>query len=317
MTDYEGTIFGDLRIPYFELHEDLKNPYSEKDVIIETPKTAFEIPDPVVRSFKDRLAEQKAKDAALNGRKYFDNPAARLVGYSVDDDNHKLHLNIQDTMYSAFSATNKSIDNPEVARMVSERGKSFENLNDGLANAIGVNVNLFSVPDNSMVIIERSQALDQYPGMLGIPAGFFNPKKHNYTPFNVAKAEVEEEVGVPVEDVKMFGLGRACDDRHSEFLMTAKTPYSKEKILSAPKTGKWEGKIRPENIIPFEPKNIMKLLTKTVSGEPKGVPKDTGYWIAGKSPSWVPAHWKAVQAELINQFGFDEVWNAYDETRRT
>lgn len=315
--EYAGTIFGDLKIPCFELHENLVQPYKESDIIIEKSSAPFEIPDPIVRSYKDRLAEERAKDAALHGRKYFDNPAARLVSYSVDDDKHQLHLNLQDAMYSDFSATNKSIDNPLVKTMVSQRGSDMENLNDGLANAIGVNVNLLSEPDNSIVIIERSPALDQYPGLYGIPAGFFNPKKSDYNPFNIAKSEAHEEVGVPIEEINMFGLDRACDDRHIEVLMTAKTPYTKEKILSAPKSGKWEGKIKPENIIDFEPKKIMKLLTKTVSEEPKGVPKGTNYWVPGQSPAWAPAHWKAVQAELINQFGFDEVWNAYEEARRT
>jgi hypothetical protein len=314
--DYRGTVFGDLLVPYFELHENLKEPYKEKDVVITKTPTHFEIPDLKVRSFKEKLAEAKKLDAEKNGRKYFDNPATRLVNYSVDDDNHKLCLELQETTYSTFSATNKSVDNVEVKRMIEERGASYDNLDDGLANAIGVNVNLFSIPDNSIVIMERSMNSDQYPGLFGIPAGFFNPVKHNYNPFNTGRMEVEEEVGVPVEELLMFGLGRALDDRHTEILMTAKTPYTKEQILSAPKTSRWEGKIKPENIMSFEPEKIMKLLTKTIHEEPKGIPRDTGAWVVDRSPSWVGAHWKAISDQLIYEFGFDEVWNAYEETRR-
>jgi ADP-ribose pyrophosphatase YjhB (NUDIX family) len=316
MENYECERFGDLLIPFYDLHENPQHPYEERDVVIRKKPNTFEIPDSKVRSFKDRLIEMKKADALKNKRVLFDSPTARLAGFSVNDDQHTLYLDVQDTTYFTNAATNKSLDVPEVRRMIEERGSSLSNLDDGLANSIGVSVNILSRPDNCLVIIERSQSLDQYPDLLGLPAGFFNPQKHNYSPFNTGRMEVEEEIGVPIEKIRLFGVGRAGDDRHGEILMTAETPYTKEKILSAPKTAKWEGKITPSNIVPFEPDKLMKLMTKTIKEEPKGVPKGTGAWVTGRSPAWVPAAWEALKTLMVNEFDFDEVWNAYEETRR-
>lgn len=317
MTEYHGQVFGDLLVPFYELHENIMAPYQEKEVILRKVPGEFEIPDARVRSLKDRILEMKKADAEKNKTTFFDSPAARLVGYSVNDDDHKVYIDVQDTTYFTNAATNKSLDNQEVKRMLEERGSSYENLEDGLANIIGVSVSVLSKPDNSLLIVERSQNVDQYPGLLGLPAGFFNPKKHNYNPFNTARMEVEEEVGIPIENLKMFGLGRALDDRHGEILMTAETPYTAEKIISAPKTAKWEGKITPSSIVPFEPEKLMKIMIRTIKEEPRGVPKGIGAWVVGKSPSWVPAAWEDVKSLMINKSRFDEVWNAYEETRKT
>jgi len=342
--NYSCTIFGDLRVPYFELHGNVKRPYSGKEIIckpifLKGEEESFEIPDFEVKSFKDRLVEAKRKEAESQGRTLFDGPMVRLKDYSVDDELHLLNLELQRTSFFTFTATNKSIDNPEVRRMVDERGPSYTNLNDGLANPIGVNVVLISEPDNAIVITKRSEKLAQYPGLYGVPAGFMNPDKDRlhfkeqdspvkdselgsvaypekffYAPTITGEREVKEEMGVPIIESSAIELGRAGDDKHLEFSMVAKTPYTKEKILSAPKTSKWE--TQQINIVPFEPKEVMKYLVETVKEEPKGVPKGTGVWIPGKSPAWVPAQWEAVKAHLISEFDFDEVWNAYEETRR-
>jgi len=346
--NYQGTVFGDLLVPYFELHENLENPYTQDDVVCRpsfwkdgASEKVFEIPDLEVRKLKDRLVEQKKEDAKLNKRVFFDGSLVRLKEYSLNDEIHKLYLELQRTSFFTFSATNKSLDNPEVRRMINERGASYTNLDDGLANPIGVNIVLISKPDNAIILTKRSGKLSQYPELYGIPAGFMSAEKDRkyfkeqdapvtgsefgpitytekfvYNPFLTAKREVTEEAAnnITIDSIKMMGNGKAVDDRHNEFQMIAETPSTVEKILSAPKSSKWE----TEKLfgVPFNPKNAMEYLTKTIKEEPKGVPKGTGAWVPGKSPEWVPAHWKAVHSALIQKFGFDEVWNAYEETRR-
>jgi 8-oxo-dGTP pyrophosphatase MutT (NUDIX family) len=314
---YSCTTFGDLKVPYFEIHEDVGTPYKEEEVTI-LPKDKskigmFEIPDLKVRSFKDDLVKSKREEAEAKGRIFFDGPQTRLIEYDIDELSHKVNLLLDGTSYFTFNATNKSLDNPEVRRMLEERGSSYYNLDDGLANPIGVNLNVISEPDNSIIITKRSEKLSMYPSLKGTPAGFFEPIKHNYNLFNAARAEAKEEAGIPVDEIKMIGLGRAGDDRHIEVLMTAKTPYNKEKILAAPKSAKWEH--QKMELVPFEPKEVMKHLTETIKEEPQGVPKNTGVWIPGKSPAWCPGQWEVVKDQLINEFGFDEVWQAYEDTR--
>jgi 8-oxo-dGTP pyrophosphatase MutT (NUDIX family) len=345
--DYACQPFGDLMVPYFEIHENVKRPYSSEDVIISpkflksedptmTGEKAFEIPDLKVRNLEKEIAQARKEEAEKKGKVWFNGPMVRLENYSLNDDEHLLYLTLGRTNYATFSATNRSVDNPEVKRMLEERGSSYTNLNDGLADPIGVGVIIHSIPDDVIVITKRSEKLDQYPGLRGLPAGWLNPdtdrrcfrehdslidimelgplEKFVYNPFETARREVEEEVGVKSENINMIGFGRAGDDRHLEFLMTAETSYTAEKILSSPKVSKWES--QKIELVPFEPKEVMKYLTETIEEEPKGVPKGTGVWVPGKSPKWVAAAWHGVNSALINEFGFDKVWKAYEETRQ-
>ena len=304
---YPGEVFGDLKIPYVELHEDVGKPYSEKEVKVKITGM-FEIPYPKVRKFKEELVEKKRKEAEEKGRSFFDGSMVRLSGYNVDDTNHKLFLEGERTSYFTFAATNKSIDKEMVREMMKLRGDSYLNLNDGLANPIGVNVGLVSEPDNMMIITKRSEKLGQYPDLHGIAAGFMNPDKDR-SPFDTARREVKEEMGVDIKDLKMFGIGRAGDDRHIEAQMYATTDYTTEEIQSAPKSGKWEH--TEIHYVDFTPKDVMSYLTRTISEEPAGVPPGTGVWMPGESPKWVPAQWKVVLDILTREYGFDKVWEEY------
>ncbi|MCD6477692.1 MAG: NUDIX domain-containing protein [Candidatus Aenigmarchaeota archaeon] len=308
MVEYKGEVFGDLKIPFVVLHEDAKKPYSEDEVETNLSSSIFEIPDSIVRNFKEEVVEKKRKEAEEKGKAFFDGPMTRLEDYTVDDTDHKLYLYLERTSYFTFAATNKSIDKEMVREMMKLRGDSYLNLNDGLANPIGVNVGVVSESDNVIIITRRSEKLSQYPGLYGIPAGFMNPDKDK-TPFDTARREVEEEMGIDVNDLKMIGIGRAGDDRHVEALMSAITDYTTEEIEAAPKSGKWEHV--EINYVDFTPKDVMNHLTKTISEEPAGVPPGTGVWIPGKSPSWVPAQWRSVMDILINEYGFKDVWEEY------
>jgi len=53
MVEYKGEVFGDLKIPFVVLHEDAKKPYSEDEVETNLSSSIFEIPDSIVRNFKE------------------------------------------------------------------------------------------------------------------------------------------------------------------------------------------------------------------------------------------------------------------------
>jgi len=309
---YLGTVFGELRVPYFDLHTDVNNSYSERDVIFNEMPGTFEIPDLKVRAFRDRLLEKERENAAKKGKEFVDVIKARLVGYSINKDNHILYLTLQKANFSSHLATNLSLTNPEVMRMLKERGDNYRNLDDGLANITGTNTCLLSIPDNAILLTKRSEELRQYPGLRGVaPAGFTIPPRDGFNLFNTVKNEAEQEVGIEIDKPRISSLGRALDDRHSQVLFMAETSYTGKQILSAPKSGKWEH--RKLMMVDFEPIEVMKHLTITVKEEPEGVPKGTGVWIPDKTPEWDPAHWMATNAMLIKKYGFDEVWNAYQE----
>lgn len=309
--EYSGIVFGELRVPCFQLYEDVSNPYSEEDVIFKEMSGTFEIPDLKVRIFRDKMLERERENSAKKGEEFVDGVKARLVGYSINKDNHTMYLTLQKANFSSHLATNLSLTNPEVMRMVKERGDDYRNLDDGLSNITGTNIGLISTPDNSIVLTKRSEELRQYPGLFGIPAGFAIPPRDDFNLFNTVRRESQQEVGVPLDKIQMIGVVRSLDDRHPGGLFMATTSYTGEQILAAPKSGKWEHK--DIIIVPFEPKKVMGLLTETIKEEPPGVPKGTGTWIPGKSPKWDPTHWEVTTAMLIKKYGFDEVWNAYQE----
>ena len=134
--NYPCTVFGDLRIPYFEFHNDVERPYSSEEVICrpfilkDATEDAFEIPDSTVKGSKDKLAETKRKEAENQRKVFFDGPMVQLKSYSVNDELHKLNMDLGRTSFFTYAATNKSVDNEEVKRMVNEVSKSIYQINN-------------------------------------------------------------------------------------------------------------------------------------------------------------------------------------------
>ncbi len=304
--NYPCTNFGPLRIPYYPCVEDPENPYRETDVEIIVNPEKFRIPDERVREFMEKNVKEREKQAIKEGKAFFDGPMTRLYDYVVDDENHKLILYVQPTSYFTFAFTNKRLDEDIVWQMVEKRGKEYTNLDDGLANPIGNNI-LVITDDGYVVLNKRSEKLSQYPGLYGIlPAGFTSPEKDRHNPFNTARREAQEELGVKIKNLFLIGLGRAGDDRHSETEFIAGTNYTINEVLSTPKSGRYEA----QRIIPveFNPRKLAYYLTRTVKDIPKGAVKRGNTWIPGKSPAWVPAQWKVTVDALIKEHGFDKVY---------
>ena len=132
--DYPCTSFGPFRVPYFSLVENVENPYKEKDVEVMVSEKKFQIPDKKVRKFMEENVKKREERTKKEGKVFFDGPLVRLYNYVVDDENHKLELDVQRTSYFTFAFTNKSLDEEIVWQMVKKRGKEYENLDDGLAN---------------------------------------------------------------------------------------------------------------------------------------------------------------------------------------
>lgn len=288
--------FDGLRVPYVEIHEDPENPYNESEVHTKMVGS-FEIPDLKVRNFKEELVSSKEEEAKKNNKSFFDGSAMRLKKYTIDDSNHQVYLDLEKTSFFTYAATNKSTDKEPVKTMLKERGDSYQNLDDGLANPIGVNNVLLSRPDNSVVIMQRSPNLAVYPDCFGVPAGFFNSDKDGISLYRCSSREIKEESGVGISKSEMLGFGRD-EDRHFEFLMLTETEWPVEKIKAAPKSAKWESS--QIYYIDFEPRPVMKYLTKTIDG---------------KTVKWVPSQWNAVMKALVRKYGFDDVWDAYQNIK--
>ena len=215
--NYKCTIFGPLRIPYYVLNEDPKNPYKKDEIHMNVNPEPFEIPDERVKKHMEENVKHREEQARKEGKVFYDGPMARLTGAVVKDDLHQIELHMQPTTFFTRVFTNNDLDNDLVWKMVEERGIEYTNLDDGLANPIGNNV-LVLTEDGYVILNKRSDKIAQYPSLFGIlPAGFTNPDKDGYNPFDTAEREATEELGVEIKEVELLGFGRAGDDRHPEF----------------------------------------------------------------------------------------------------
>jgi len=227
------------------------------------------------------------------------------------------------TSWFTYFATNKSLDEKileQEGRKVSVRQKYVKNpldLNDVLANPIGCSATVISEPDNNFMMVERSMKLSQYPGLYGdYAAGFMNPDKDlidgKPNPFKTLQREIQEEAGIAcsINDIKLFGIGRAMDDLHGEIWGELRTPLTVQEILSAPVKDKYENLRRFD--VPFEPKEVLRYITKTIDQIPIGVPPESCVWIIGRSPKWVPAHAVNTIHSLEREYGHDKVIKALE-----
>ncbi len=351
MENYQGTVFGKLRIPLHIFHEgywgfrdvivnyrvdpDLLVWDGEKGDWLYTPYNDSRIPEDVRATIRPTI-ESKRKAAEQAGKPFFDGQNLRLVDYGIiyegiEEKREKLVLFMEPTSYFTNSGTNRSYDNlvlrDSSGSPISMRGKygvDVLNLNDWMANAIGVNTTLISEPSGAIVMVLRSDKLDQYPNLYGVAAaGFMDRLKVHKdgtkgdvvagtpNPFRTVKRESEEEAGVecPLDDpkygFKLLGVGRTLDDLHAELWGETISPWTVEKILSAPKSGKYEQlRIFP---VEFSPKQVLPYVVKTIKEVPKGVTSGRDAWTIGESPVWVPAHVYATIQSLIKHYGFENV----------
>lgn len=306
---YPCVTFGELRIPYFPLFEDVERGYTEEEVKRHVNNKVFTIPDEKVRKYHEKTIKMKEREARKMKKVFFDGPLVRLNDYKTDF--HEIELYLQRTSFFSFVSTNKSLDNDLVWKMVEKRGKEYTNLNDGLANPIGCNL-LTLTSDGYVIMNKRSNKISQYPELYGIlPAGFCDPERDEYNPFNTVKREGKEEIGVEIKEPKLLGFGRAGDDRHIEFLFFGETDYKSQEIKSTPKPGKYEMK---ELILSeFEPKKLAPYIVKTVNRAPKGAVERENVWVPGRSPTWVPAQVYGVILALIKEYGFDQTHRAIND----
>jgi len=219
---------------------------------------------------------------------------------------------LQPTSFTAHAATNKLIETPfrELDGKTIKEKYGLENprcLDNVLANPIGVNA-AFRTTDGYLIVVERSDKLAQYPGLWGVPAGFMNPDKDK-TPFDTASRDASiEEVGRKMAEARLLELGRALDDWHVEIIMEGIIDGTSSQVKSAPKSGEWEAKGR--YLVPFDPRSCAAYLAKMIEKIPPSVPESA--WITGKSPKWVPAHWRTVYLALARIHGQDEVEKELD-----
>jgi|GEM_PF-1691007 len=341
MTKYQGTTLGKLKIP---LHIFQEGNLTFSDVIVDylvdpshlkwngerntwlySPDNDLRLPTDI-RAYIKPMVEKRRKEAETRGAPFFDGQMVRLVDYGIkvedkdaEIEKDRLILKVAPTSFFTYSATNKSIDEKiltdQYEKPISIRNKyglNVLNLNDCLSNPIGVSSTVISEPDHKLVMVERSEKLAQYPSLYGdAGAGFMDWTRDVVagapSPFKTIQRELEEETGVKcsINDFKLFTVGRALDDLHGELFGEVRTNYTVQEILSAPKSKKYES-LRMIDV-PFVPKEVLKYVTATIDKIPTGVPTESGAWVIGQSPKWVPAHAVNTVQSLVREYGQEKV----------
>jgi len=219
MNDYCGLKINDLLIPFYTF---IEGKFEFNDVIV---KYTF---DPLEMFYDEEVEKWLYKPVVLplgiknlmKGMKGKDTQLCKLRNCKVKDG--RLILEIKPTSWLTYQTTNLSLDrevclsNGSRISIRKKYGINVENLDDFLANPIGVSAMLISEPDNATFLVKRSKMLDQYPGLYGVfAAGFMERERDSLAgvpnPFKTIQREIKEEVGIDVElnDFKIFCIGRA------------------------------------------------------------------------------------------------------------
>jgi len=326
MSEYLGTVYGKLRIP---CHVYQSGVFNFDDVLCRYDPDELILPEDIT-IVKKQLVGKKKKESESRGAPFFDGLQCRLRNYGVriedpKTEKLKLVLTFGPTSWFTYSATNRSLDEKilqdNYGRKTSIRKKYIRDpldLNDVLANSTGVSMSVISEPDHKIILVERSMKLSQYPGLYGVgAAGFMNIEKdligNTPNPFATTLRETKEEAGIDcsVNDIKLFGVGRAMDDLHGEIWGELRTPLSIQEILSSPKKDKYEA-LRFIDV-PFEPKEVLRYVTRTIENIPSGVASGSGSWVISKSPKWVPAHAIATINSLEEEYGHEKVLRTLED----
>ncbi len=311
--NYPGFVYGNLRIPCYVYQSGVLD---LEDVLCRYNPTELILPEDIA-AYRSQLIKKKGKEAEGKGS------AVRLRDYSIKrDDSRAEKLNLilmfQPCTWSTFSSTNLSLDErilrDEYGRKVSIREKYIKdplNLNDVLGNATGVCATVISEPDHKLLMVERSTELGVYPGLYGDAAGGFMRDIDRINgvpnPFKTIQREAEEEAGLKcsINDFKLLGVGRSIDYLHAEIWGELRTPLTVQEIYDMPKRDEWE--FRRLFDVPFEPKEVMKYVSKTIEQIPVGVPSGSNVWVVGRSPEWAPSHAISVIQSLEKEYEHERV----------
>ncbi|RKX97758.1 MAG: hypothetical protein DRP54_08800 [Spirochaetes bacterium] len=320
---YRGLVIEGLCIPYVVL-ENFGEGLSPEKVKISYNDEMFELSEPL-KSYMEETVARKQKEAEEKGRKFFDGPQVRLVKVRYNRENGEVELELQRTSFFRYACSNRSMDRTVEEKRIRElyvNEDDLRNLDDGLSNSIGVDIGLLT-SDKKIILTQRSKKLHQYPGLYGVPAGFMSPKdkytQEKYSvfdikdemvsPFVTAVRELYEEVNVQdssiPKNMRLIEIGRAYDDMHPEIIVFTQTDATGEDVKKLAKFArdKFEG---PPVPVPFNPRDVARYMVESVKEIPPGTPKIEGLWIPGKSPLWVPAHWRTVYLLLEREFGSEE-----------
>jgi hypothetical protein len=254
----------------------------------------------------------------MENKDFYDGQLIKLTGYDVKiDDKQKLKLKETATSWFAYEATNRSLDQTltdskgNLKTLREKYNISLYNLNDILANPIGVSSVIISDTDNLIYFVKRSHRNSQYPGLYGTgAAGFINRLEdcinNKPNPFKTAQREIKEETKIECSenDWTLFSIGRALDDLHPEIFGELRIDMTEKELR---KTIQINREVDEPIIIPFEPKPVLKYLTKTIKKVPEGIPSRKDYWIVGESPYWVPAHAIATFQSLEKEYGQEKL----------
>jgi len=318
MTEYLGYTLGKLKIP---LHVFVHNPegWGFEDVSVEYEVDPLDVElneekemwtyNPKHR-FGEELYEkfiiwrnEKEEEAKAEKRYFFDGQCVRLIGLRTEKE--RPILVTAPGSWFPYNFINFNLDEPllEGGKSIREVYKpDVRNLEGILENNIGVSTTLISEPDWSLMYVERSKEMRQYPKLLGTPAAGFIKRPDDMVagkpnPFKTIKRETGEERGIDIEfeDFKLFTVGRGLDDFHGELFGEVRFDMTVDEIKNTPAADRWEQK-GPIKSVPFEPREVLNLL--------KGYTEP----LAENDPgSWVPAHAVNVAQSLIKEYGFERV----------
>jgi hypothetical protein len=331
--NYSGFTFGKLKIPCIVLQT---GKYGFEDLIIDYRfdpesmrwdekakewlyKPEFGLPEDISANLR-AMVEKGKKEAEEKGRLFFDGQLVKLTGYSMGvKKGEKLILKTAPTSWFAYQATNRSldekilIDSENKPTTIREKYKiDPKNLDDILANPIGVSAVVISEPDHAMYFVKRSHVNVQYPNLYGVGVAGFMDRIGDAVagvpnPFKTIQREAKEEAGIEcsMNDFTLFTVGRALDDLHAELFGVIRTSMAIREILNAPKKAKNEA--LSFITVPFQPREVLEYITKTIEKIPDGIPSGREAWIVGASPKWVPAHVVATIQALEDEYGHKRI----------
>ena len=305
--NYKGTTMlgGKICLPYVVLQTFPEGLGTEQVEVVHGEP--FKLEKKLAR-YKARIMGKKLAEAEAKGTVLRNDTTARLKAYFPDEDRQSLKLVLQRGEYLDHEASNKALDRrPREfgGRRIRECYDVHpKELDDYFANPIGVNSVFFTVDDPPCAVLtERSKKLHQYPGLFGIPGGFMNPDMDR-TPFDTtARDAAFQEVGRPLTEAKLVEVGRALDDLHIEIGMVGSIDGTSRQVTEAIRRADWEH--RRIFTVDFDPRTCATYMKIMIEEIPQNVPK--GGWIIGKSPFWVPAHYRLLYLALANKYGHDEV----------
>jgi uncharacterized protein YqfB (UPF0267 family) len=235
---------GGVEIPFYELTEGSESGYK---VIMEFDNSKSKyIPADINRVGRRRLADEK-KRALERGKDY---PNGWLVGihdYTVDEEKKTITLKASRTTYFRHLKTNLSLEEKlDSGQTIREKnGDDPSNLDDLLANPLGVGA-VTITSDDYMIVVVRSRNSDTAPSGFGVsPAGymrrykdFTNNKKdlvnRRPDPHITLCREGLEEICVGEDEVKKVvftGFGRSKKTLHADLYGILYASLKKDVII--------------------------------------------------------------------------------------